>query len=338
ISLSTMQSIQAAIFFLIVPFVLVALTGKGPKALKGMVGICLVSGLSFILPMLLVSYTLGAELVMVIASVCSLACTILMARFVKPDPEYQINTSIEEKDEKVAKSISVKEALVAAAPFLFIFVFLLGTSKMVPPINDFLAQFSSKVYFVNDQSATTFTWINTPGVWIFLSAILGAFVQKASFDTFKSVFIATLKQMSGSIMVMISVLAAAKIMIYSGMISDIAKFAIAAMGSLYPIIAPWLGCLGTFVTGSGTSSGVLFGQVQADAAAALNMDPYWVVGLNAIGIGVGKMLSPQSIAIALSAVGGLKEDSKLLKMVLPYGAIFLVLTSIVAWVGTILIH
>lgn len=338
ISLSTMQSIQAAIFFLIVPFVLVALTGKGPKALKGMIGICLVSGLSFILPMLLVSYTLGAELVMVIASVCSLACTILMARFVKPDPEYQINTSVEEKDEKAAQSISVKEALVAAAPFLFIFVFLLGTSKMVPPINDFLAQFSTKVYFVNDQSATTFTWINTPGIWIFLSAILGALVQKASFDTFKSVFLATLKQMSGSIMVMISVLAAAKIMIYSGMISDIAKFAIAAMGSLYPIIAPWLGCLGTFVTGSGTSSGVLFGQVQADAAAALNMDPYWVVGLNAIGIGVGKMLSPQSIAIALSAVGGLKEDSKLLKMVLPYGAVFLVLTSIVAWIGTILIH
>ncbi len=68
------------------------------------------------------------------------------------------------------------------------------------------------------------------------------------------------------------------------------------------------------------------------------MDPYWVVGLNAIGIGVGKMLSPQSIAIALSAVGGLKEDSKLLKMVLPYGAVFLILTSVVAWVGTILIH
>lgn len=338
ISLSTMQSIQAAIFFLIVPFLLVILTGKGTKALKGMVGLCLVSGLSFIIPMLLVSYTLGAELVMVIASVCSLALTVLMAKRVKTDPEYQISSSIEKKDESAAKSVDLKQALVAVAPFLFIFVFLLGTSKMVPPINQFLSQFSSTVYFVNDESATTFSWINTPGVWIFISAILGGLIQKASFETFKNVFVSTLKQMSGSIMVMISVLAAAKIMIYSGMISDIAKFAIGAMGSLYPIIAPWLGALGTFVTGSGTSSGVLFGQVQADAAAALNMDPYWVVGLNAIGVGVGKMLSPQSIAIALSAVGGLKEDSKLLKMVLPYGAVFLVLTSVVAWVGTILIH
>jgi lactate permease len=50
------------------------------------------------------------------------------------------------------------------------------------------------------------------------------------------------------------------------------------------------------------------------------------------------MISPQSIAIALSAVGGLKEDSKLLKMVLPYGAVFLVLMSLVAYIGTILIH
>jgi lactate permease len=122
------------------------------------------------------------------------------------------------------------------------------------------------------------------------------------------------------------------------MISDIAAFAIAVTGSLYPVFAPWLGALGTFVTGSGTSSGVLFGQVQMDAAKALGLNEYWVVGLNSLGVGAGKMISPQSIAIALSAVGGLKEDSKLLKMVLPYGAVFLVLMSLVAYIGTILIH
>ena len=140
--------------------------------------------------------------------------------------------------------------------------------------------------------------------------------------------------MQGSIIVMIAVLAAAKIMIYSGMIDSITAFAIAVMQGAYPIIAPWLGMLGTFVTGSGTSSGVLFGQVQANAAAALELNESWIVGLNALGVGVGKMLSPQSIAIALSAVGGLKEDSKLLKMVLPYGAVFLIMTSIIAFIGT----
>lgn len=328
--LSTMQSIQAALFMIICPFLIVILTGKGVKALKGVWWIALLSGIAFVIPMLAVSYFIGAELVMVIGSICSLAVTILCARALKPDPQYAMETE--------KKNITVKEALVACAPFLLIFVFLLGTSKLVAPVNQFLAQFSSTVYFVNDTSATTFAWINTPGVWIFLSAIFGAMIQHVSPPVFFDVFKATLKQMSGSIGVMLSVLAAAKIMIYSGMISEIAGFAIAVTGSFYPIIAPWLGALGTFVTGSGTSSSVLFGQVQLDAANALHMDPYWIVGLNSLGVGAGKMLSPQSIAIALSAVGGLKEDSKLLKMILPYGAIFLVLMSILAYVGAILIH
>lgn len=337
-ALSTMQVIQVAFFFVVIPFVLVYLTGKGTKALKGMVGVCLGAGIGFVVPMLIVSYFVGAELAVVIGSVCSLAITVLLGKRVKPMPEYAMNAGVEKKEEEAASKITFKEAMVACAPFLFIFVFLLGSSKLVPPVNSFLSQFSTTVYFVNETSATTFAWINTPGVWIFLSAILGAMVQKASFEQFKTVFLATLKQMQNSIIVMVSVLMAAKIMIYSGMISDIAKFAIAAMGGLYPIIAPWLGALGAFVTGSGTSSGVLFGKVQADAAAALNMDEYWVVGLNALGVGVGKMLSPQSIAIGLSAVGGLKEDSKLLKMVLPYGAVFIVLCSVIAWLGTIFIH
>ena len=338
IGLSTMQSIQTMIFFIIMPFLLVVLTGKSVKALKGMVGMCLAAGLSFVIPMFIMSYFLGVDLVMISASVTSLLVVVLMARRKKTDPAYELVSAEEEKEKKEAKTITFKEAVKACSPFLFIIIFLLSTSKLVAPVNAFLNKFSTTVYFVNDTSATTFYWINTPGVWILISALLGAWVQKASWKDISSVFVATLKQMQGSIIVMISVLAAAKVMIYSGMISDISAFMIAVMGSAYPTFAPWLGALGTFVTGSGTSSGVLFGKVQADAAAALNLDPNWVVGLNALGVGVGKMLSPQSIAIALSAVGGLKEDSKLLKMVLPYGAVLLVLVTLVAWIGTMLIH
>lgn len=329
--LSTMQTIQVALFMIALPFVLVMLTGKGVKALKGVFWITLASGLAFVIPMFVVSYFVGAELVMVIASVCSLAVTILLARRMKPDPAYQIETG-----EK--KKTTLRQALVACAPFILIFVFLLATSKLIGPVNSFLAQFSTTVHFVNAENATTFTWINTPGVWIFLAAILGALIQKVPMKTFGEVFAATCRQMWGTVVVMLSVLAAAKIMIYSGMIQTISLFAISSLGMLYPVFAPWLGALGTFVTGSGTSSGVLFGQVQMNAATELTIDPTWMVGLNALGVGVGKMISPQSVAIALSAVGGLKEDSKLLKMVLPYGAIFLAGSSLVAWIGTMLIH
>lgn len=331
IGLSTMQAIQTAIFMIICPILIVIVTGKGMKAMKGMWGITLASGISMVIPMLLVSYFVGAELVMVIASICSLLVTGLMAKKMKPNPEYEMKLPPKEK-------LDMKEILVACSPFIFIFIFLLLTSKLVPPINEFLSQFSTSVQFVPDGSVTTFSWINTPGVWIFLSAILGALIQKISWPDFTGVFKATMKQMSGSIYVMLSVLSCAKIMIYSGMVSDIADFAIAVTGSLYPFFAPWLGCLGTFVTGSGTSSSVLFGQVQLNAANALGLDPYWVVALNSLGVGAGKMLSPQSISIALSAVDKQGEDSRLLKMIMPYGLSYLLLMSIIGLVGSWLIH
>lgn len=331
ISLSTMQSIQSALFMILCPILIVMVTGKGFRALKGMWGITLASGISMVIPMIAVSYFVGAELVMVIASVCSLLVTGFMAKKMKPNPEYEMELP------ETSGKLSMKEIMVACAPFLFIFVFLLGTSKLVPPINMFLAQFTSSIVFVEGQAPVNFAWINTPGIWIFLSAILGALVQKVPASVFFDVFKATLKQMSGSIYVMLSVLAAAKIMIYSGMIAEIAAFIIAVTGSFYPFFAPWLGCIGTFVTGSGTSSSVLFGQVQLNAAQSLGMDPYWIVGLNSLGVGAGKMMSPQSLSIALSAVDKQGEDSKLLKMVLPYGLGYLALMSIVAIVGSMLI-
>lgn len=331
ISLSTMQSIQTALFMILCPILIVMVTGKGFRALKGMWGITLASGISMVIPMIAVSYFVGAELVMVIASVCSLLVTGFMAKKMKPNPEYEMELP------ETSGKLSMKEIMVACAPFLFIFVFLLGTSKLVPPINTFLAQFTSSIVFVEGQAPVNFAWINTPGIWIFLSAILGALVQKVPASVFFDVFKATLKQMSGSIYVMLSVLAAAKIMIYSGMIAEIAAFIIAVTGSFYPFFAPWLGCIGTFVTGSGTSSSVLFGQVQLNAAQSLGMDPYWIVGLNSLGVGAGKMMSPQSLSIALSAVDKQGEDSKLLKMVLPYGLGYLALMSIVAIVGSMLI-
>ncbi len=334
-ALSTMQVIQLAPFFMLIPILMVFMTGKmvngkGTAAWKGMWPLMIGAGLSFIIPMLIVSRFVGAELVMIVASICSFAVCIPLAKKIKPDPLYEMKTE--------KKHVSVHDLLIAAAPFICVFVFLLLTSKLVAPINTWLSQFSTTVHFVNDESATTFAWVNTPGIWIFLSALIGGRIQKASWPVFGEVFKATLKQMAPSVYVMLAVLACAKVMIYSGMISDISAFAIAMTGTVYPIVAPWLGFLGTFVTGSGTTSSVLFGRVQLDAAIALNFDKYWVVGLNSLGVGAGKMVSPQSISIALAAVNKQGEDSRLLKDIMPYALAFLILMSIIAEVGSLLIH
>lgn len=330
-SLSFITTLQLTPFMLVIPFLIVMVTGKGFKALKGITGLTLASGLSFVLPQLAVSYFVGAELAVVVGSVCSLLVTIILATKTKTDPTYEM------KVEK--KVVNTSDALKGCSPFIFIFIFLLCTSKLVAPVNEYLAQFASTIYVYSGKNpnAMTFTWINTAGVWIFISAILGGIIQKASFNDFKEVFIATLKQMKETIITMLCVLGCAKVMGYAGMISSIASFAISVTGSFYPFVAPWIGALGTFVTGSGTSSGVLFGAVQQNAAASLNADPYWIVALNSLGVAAGKMLSPQSIAIALSSVDGKGKDSILLSKILPYGLGFLIAMSVIAYFGQMFI-
>lgn len=325
------QTLQLAPFMILCPFLIVMATGKGFKALKGVTLVTLGSTLSFLIPQMIVAKFVGAELCVVVGSVCSLLCTILLGSKVKPNPDYEMKLEAHEK-------ITVSKALKAWSPFIFIFIFLLSTSKLVMPVNTYLSKFASStiIYSGENPSTMTFTWINTPGVWIFLSAILGGLIQKATFRDFKVVFVATLKQMSQTIITMLCVLGCAKIMGYAGMIASIASFAIAITGSFYPFFAPWIGCLGTFVTGSGTSSGVLFGAVQESAAQSLHTNPYWIVALNSLGVAAGKMLSPQSIAIALSSVDGQGQDSKLLSMILPYGVGFIILMSFVAYFGQLI--
>ncbi len=328
-TLAAMQTLQLFPFIILCPILIVMVTGKGIKALKGVWGITLVSGLSFVIPQYIVSRFVGAELAVVVGSVCSLICTIALALKKETDPAYAMEVVNDSK-------IDIRSALKAWSPFICIFIFLLFTSKLVTPINTFLAQFSSSVtvYAGENPASLTFAWINTPGVWIFLSAIIGGCIQGASVQDFTQTLVATLKQMKETMITMLCVLGCAKIMGYSGMIASISSFAIAITGSFYPLVAPWIGALGTFVTGSGTNSGVLFGAVQSSAAQSLQKDPYWIVALNSLGVAAGKMLSPQSIAIALSSVDAKGEDSKLLSMILPYGIVFLILMSILGFVGS----
>lgn len=329
--LSFMTTLQLAPFMILCPFLIVIITGKGIKALKGMTVLTLASGVSFVAAQLVVSKFVGAELAVVVGSVASLLVTIALAMKKKTNPEYQIH--LEEDD-----PIHVKDALRACAPFIFIFIFLLMTSALVAPVHDFLSKFATQaqIYQGKNPSTLTFYWINTPGVWIFLSAILGGLIQKASFKTMGRVLIETIQQMAETIVTMLCVLGCAKIMGYTGMIASISSFAIAATGNFYPIFAPWIGALGTFVTGSGTNSGVLFGAVQLNAAEHMHRDPYWIVALNSLGVAAGKMLSPQSLAIGLSSCHDKGDDSELLKEILPYGLVFLVFMSILAYFGTLL--
>ena len=124
---------------------------------------------------------------------------------------------------------------------------------------------------------------------------------------------------------------------YSGMTSDIAATAVAATGTMYPIIAPLIGSVGTFITGSGTSSNVLFGNLQTDAAGAINANKAWLAAANSTGTCAGKMISPQSIAIAVGAISLVGKDSEILKSIIIVYVPYIIALGCIVYFGQFLV-
>ncbi|CAB1255739.1 L-lactate permease [Ruminococcaceae bacterium BL-6] len=328
---------QMVPFMILVPFLMVIAGGGGVKALKGVVGITLVSGLSFVLPELVVSRFLGPELTVIVGCVVSLLCTFLMAKSRKNQAvpaEYDMSAGIAAgtapKQSEPAMSLAV-----ASLPFILIFVFLLLTSKLVPPVNGFLSVFKStaKISTSPGAGAVSFSWINTPGVIIFIAAIIGSLVQKASGRMMWQALTGTVKQMSKTIITIMSVLAVAKIMTYSGMISDMANLFVTLTGHYYPFVAPIIAAIGAFVTGSGTNTEVLLGTLQTAAAKQIGVSQYWLAAANSLGAGIGKIMSPQCIATAVAAVGLVGQDSKVLRAILKWVLILLVIACVAVGFG-----
>ena len=137
-------------------------------------------------------------------------------------------------------------------------------------------------------------------------------------------------------MTICTVIATAKVMTYSGMISDIAHSIVAVAGPVYPFVAPLIGVLGAFVTGSGTSTNVLFGNLQMETALSLNLNPYWITAANVLGAGIGKMICPQTIAIGAGAIGITGSDSKILAAVFKYFILYALLAGVLSFAGTLL--
>ena len=324
------QALMSFPFALACPVLIVMLVGGGPKALRGVLPVTLVAGLSFAVPEVLAARFIGADLPDVVGAVFSLVATFAFALTMRgrevPD-EHRMEVA------GSGEPLSVGEALRAWSPFILIFVVLVLTSKMVPAINGPLSQFKTTVnIYAGDPEATlTFSWVNTPGVLIFLCGIVGGVIQACPPAEMAAVLGQTCKQMSKTVVTMLGVLACAKIMGYSGMISSIAAFFVGTLGDMYPLVAPLLGALGTFVTGSGTSSEVLFGNVQVQAAESIGVDPTWLAASNSLGISAGKMISPQNIAIGCASCNLTGRDGEILGRIAPYAFAFALCMSVLTF-------
>ncbi|HEY5560666.1 MAG TPA: L-lactate permease [Clostridiaceae bacterium] len=323
-TLSYAVGIQLFVLIIVVPLVLVMLTGKSVKAIKGVVLISLASGIAFALPELLIAKYMGAELPALLGSIICIIVTVAIAKI------FYKNTVAKDR-----VNISLKQGLMAWVPFILVLTFILITSSLVPGINKPLSaiQSSFKIYNGPHAKFSTFVWLANPGTLIILATFIGGLVQGAKFNAVVKVFMDTCKQMTTSAITIVAIVALAKVMSYSGMITSIAIVVVAATGGFYPLIAPVIGALGTFVTGSDTSSNVLFGTLQVEVAKNLNMSPYWLAAANTGGATAGKMISPQSIAVATAATGIVGAEGKILKATMKFCLVYVVILGLIVFFG-----
>lgn len=330
--ISQMVGRTLPILSVMLPFYLVTIIAGFRKARE--VGpAVLVSGVSFALLQYLSSNFLGPALPDVIAGLGSIICLIVFLRFWKPktiwrfdnEPAPTVNTSLH---------YSSGQLIRAWSPFIVLTIVIIAWG--LQPIKDVLnsvgmVQFEfpglhqaiqgvdgsllPKIFKVNYLSAA--------GTAILLAALIAIPLVGMSYREGASVFRSTLNQLKFPILTIAAVLGFAYIVNDSGITLTLADV-LANTGFLFPFFAPVLGWLGVFITGSDTSANALFSKLQYATAQSIGVDPVVTVAANVSGGVVGKMISPQSIAVAAAAGNLVGQESQLFRFTVKHSFFMLV--------------
>ena len=323
-NLSTNVVLQLSVLMFLIPLVLLFLTDPKLKSLpKNLFLALLVGGVSLTSQYMAARY-MGAESPAIIGSILSIIVIVIYGKLTAP------------KEERARKNpLRTKDILNAWSIYLLILLLIILTSPLFPGLrhtleNNWVTRISLPV---GDSTLNyTISWLTHAGVLLFIGTFIGGLIQGAGVKEIFTVLWHTVKQLKKSFITVICLVGLSTIMDTAGMIAVVATALATATGSLYPLFAPVIGCLGTFITGSDTSSNILFGKLQASVAGHINVSPDWLSAANTVGATGGKIISPQSIAIATSASNQQGKEGEILKAAIPYALAYVVITGVIVFI------
>jgi lactate permease len=181
------------------------------------------------------------------------------------------------------------------------------------------------------EAILKFDVLSATGTAILIACIISMFILKMNVKDAVVTFKETLSELKMPILSIGFVLGFAFIANYSGLSSTLA-LALAGTGGLFPFFSPFLGWIGVFLTGSDTSANALFSNLQAITAQQVGASEVLLVAANTTGGVTGKMISPQSIAIACAAVGLAGKESDLFRFTVKHSLFFVIIVGIMTYV------
>lgn len=349
-SIGEMAGRQLPFLTIFVLFVLMAIM-DGWRGVKETWPAVLVSGGSFAITQYLTSNFIGPELPDITSALVSLVALSAFLRVWKPASIYRFSTTGEgavhlspeaPEARPSGRAFTAGEVLKAWSPFIVLTIMV--TIWSIPPFKHLFAAggplqswiasipvpyldgLVQKMPPIVAQPTTygavyKFDWFSATGSAIFIAALISIGCARLKISKAVGVLGETLKELAIPVYTIGMVLAFAFIANYSGLSATIA-LALSYSGHAFTFFSPFLGWLGVFLTGSDTSSNALFAALQAATAHQIGVPEVLLVAANSTGGVTGKMISPQSIAIACAAVGLVGRESDLLRFTVKYSLLF----------------
>ena len=325
---------QLPLVSIFIPFYLVLIMAGFKKTLEIWPAL-LVSGGSFAIAQFVSSNYMGEQLPDILSSLVSLVSMVILLQFWKPKTTWRFSDEKEVDENAVHPKHSLKEVLVAWSPFVVLtFVIFIWTMKSSKAFFKTIA-LNPKVPFIHNNIISSVSGkeiaavfkldlVGSIGTAILVAALISKFIIKISWKDAAITFAQTFNEVKIALLTIAFVVGFAYVMNASGM-SNTLGYALAATGAAFKVLSPALGWIGVFITGSDTSANLLFAKLQQVTASQVGMDPLLAVAANASGGVVGKMISPQSIAVAAAAVGLVGREPDLLKFTVKHSFILLII-------------
>jgi lactate permease len=345
-TLGAMVGRQTPILALFVPLALLAIV-DGWRGIRETWPVAVVCGLVFALAQYATSNFISVPLADVAASLLSAAAVVAMVRVWRPREPYTERAAVaggaaDEPTPEFAARVEGRdtpaEVIRAYAPYLIVIVVFVVCQ--ITPVKNFLDKATIKfhwpgLHLVSPKGKPvslvefTLNLLTTPGTQMLIAGIITMIALRLSLPRAVKAYGAALHQLRWAIVTVMGVLALAFVMNASGQTITLGTW-MAAAGGAFALISPILGWLGVAVTGSDTSSNSLFGALQVTAANQAGLSPILMAAGNSSGGVLGKMISPQNLAIAAAAVGLHGKEGDIFRRVVIWSVVFLVVMCVLS--------
>ncbi len=226
-------------------------------------------------------------------------------------------------------------ALWAAAPYLGV-VGLVLVTRLVPGLSGVLQSVEIRWELAGGFSGS-FAPLYHPGTLLVGGLLIGAVIQRLPGQAAVAAFRGALGQVGPVVIALVAMLGLSRVMVAAGMIDTLAQAAADLAGDAWPLLAPIVGALGTFITGSATASNILFTDFQAVTARTLGAPVLPLLGAQGFGAAAGNMIAPHNVIAAAAVVGETGNEGATLRTTLWVATGYLVAGGLFALMAVVIL-